>query len=172
MNTLLDNAAIGRRLEELRHLRGLTRDQLAAKAVVHWPKITSHMLYHAETGRRQIKYAEALALATALESSWTLSTLDAQGNVVERGVRQHIPMPPKVRVVCAAPTTGACAITALSLMTCRSAATRSPNPVSCLLASTSPTRPLSPITLIARGSQRARHPARHLRERRKTHDRQ
>ena len=66
MNTPLDNAAIGRRLEELRHLRGLTRDQLAAKAVVHWPKITSHMLYHAETGRRQIKYAEALALATAL----------------------------------------------------------------------------------------------------------
>ena len=88
MNTLLDNAAIGRRLEELRHLRGLTRDQLAAKAVVHWPKITSHMLYHAETGRRQINYAGPWPLATALESSWTLSTLDAQGNVVE-GVRQH-----------------------------------------------------------------------------------
>ena len=40
-----------------------------------------------------------------------------------------------------------------------------------LAGSTSPTRPC-PLSLIARGSQRARHPARHLRERRKTHDRQ
>ena len=104
----LDNAAIGRRLGgAATPARTHTRPTRAAKAVVHWPKITiGHMLYHAETGRRQIWYAEALALATALESSWTLSTLDLTSAADHSWPRGNgawfVPHS----------TTGACAITA------------------------------------------------------------
>ena len=137
---------------------------------MHWPKITSHMLYHAETGRRQIKYAEALALATALGVELDAFDPGCARQCRERGAPTH-PHAAESARVCAAPTTGACAITAPSLMTCRSAATRSPKSGVLLVGSTSPTRPLSPITLIARdhnvpGIRQA------LTREKETHDRQ